>query len=78
VLKHAANERRLAGGIDVDRAGVDRGFDRRRAPPKERTDRRDQHVSVLHERPHRFGARDIRDTGLEAPKVVGEPLQSLR
>jgi hypothetical protein len=69
---HRADERRLARGVEVHRARVDRGRDRGLPQLRERADRADQHVTAADERCHRRPIGDLRDRGLQPPEPLRE------
>ena len=72
LLEDAADERRLAGRVEVGGAAGDRGAHGRLAALHERPDGRDEDVALADEREHGVGAHDVAVGGLQAAQV-GRP-----
>ena len=65
LVEDAADERRLAGRVDVGRTGLDRRFDRGRAPAPERADGADHHVAGLEQGADARRVADVRRGDVE-------------
>src|SRR5437764_589778 len=70
LLEDAADERRLAGRVEVVGAGGDGGLGGGVAPAGERTDGRDEHIALLDERANRVRPRHVCDGDLEAARTI--------
>jgi hypothetical protein len=76
-LEDLADERPLAGRVEVVRGPADRRLDRRLAEPRERPDGGDQDVAAFHEGANGLGSPGVGDHRFEAAELRRQRLQAL-